>query len=145
MKHYRTPMLIAGILLMIPVLSRSQAPSDPTQYMTIVAEMNKAGLLTTGSIYISQNGETYNRKTLKSKTTEGFYDFNPVIRIIQKYNREGWKVITSNIAGESKPGPEQTLFILMQRKKPYRINPNPIDTLINEQGQRHQVLPMEII
>jgi hypothetical protein len=145
MKHYRTTILLAGILLMMPVLTQSQAPSGSTHYMTIVAKMDRAGLLTTGSIYISQNGETYERKTLKTKATEGYYDFNPVIRIIQKHTREGWKVITSNISGDSKNGPEQTLYILMQRTKPYRINPNPIDTLINEQGQQQEVFPMEII
>jgi hypothetical protein len=145
MKHYKTPMLLAAVLLMLPVLSQSRVPSGHSQYMTIVAKMDQAGLLTTGSIYISKNGETYNRKILKTKEVEGFYDFNPMIRIIQKYNRAGWEVITSNIAGDSKQGPEQTLYILMQRKKPCRINPNPIDTLINEQGQRYEMLPMEII
>ena len=145
MTHYKTAMLLAGFLLMTPVFLQSQNPAGSTQYLTIVAEMSKAGLFSPGkSIYISQNGDSYKRERLDTKATEGYYDFNPVIHIIQKYNREGWKVVTSNLS-VNKQVPQQTLYILMERKKPYGMDSCPVDTILDEQGQGQEMVPLEII
>jgi len=145
MKHYKPALLLAATLLALPVLSQNQTASGPTQYMTIVAEMAPGGLLSPGkSIFISQLGENYKEVRLDKKASQGNYDFNQVIRIIQEYNRQGWKVVTSNLSA-NKQVPQRTLYILMERTQPAPAQADPADTIPDKPGHQQEFIPMDII
>lgn len=77
-------------------------------YLTIVFT---GFFVNTQKAYISFNGEAFETLTLTSK---GYYNYNEAIKIMKKYNEQGWILRNSNISFMEK---SDHLFILMSRKK----------------------------
>ena len=123
------------MLLLTAATSQSFTNPDPrdTHYLIIVADLSHPGFLSTGTIYLSINGQEYRKERVPSSEVEGKYDYSYLIGLIKKYNQQGWKLFKSDLSVVAeKPRESGHIFIMMTRKNPYGIDRTPIDTIYQD-------------
>lgn len=87
----------------------NEADTTQEEYLTIVFT---GFFINSQSVYISINGEDYERRTAYGK---GNFNYNGVIKIMKEFNEKGWVVKNSNMSFKQEDS--DYLFILMTRKK----------------------------
>lgn len=140
MKPYQ--LLLAGIMLMALIPDApAQPPTTDTQYLIIVADMDRPALLSSGRIYISVDGQQYIEEKVPASEVKNKYDYSYLIRLIKKFNREGWKLLNGDLSVVAEKNRQQgRIFILMTRENPYGIDRTPIDTIYQGEGLKDSVL-----
>ena len=63
--------------------------------------------------YVSLNGEDYQKIKQKRSKLFNHYDFNGLIKLIKKYNAEGWELIGEEFNFKEESG--DYLFVMMAR------------------------------
>src|SRR5262245_41629098 len=82
---------IALVLHFIGSAAMAQTAERKTyDYITIVADSRKSNI----HIVVSINGVNYNET--KFDNTQGWYDFNEVIKLIKNYEKEGYQLFSNN-------------------------------------------------
>ena len=118
------------ICLVIATKAFSQNPTQP-EYLIMISDLKHPEFLSSSKIYISMNGEDYKVHKIDKAQTQGKYDFNPILRLIRAYNKLGWKIMSSNLSTSAdRSSDDDYLFIMMRRDQPYRIDHQPVDTII---------------
>jgi hypothetical protein len=137
-------LLMATVILVGASKDGQGQKVEHTEYLYIVAEL-PVEANDNLHIYVSKNGNHYEKKVTDSQELQGKYDLNPLIDLIREYNKGGWKM---HEGGFQVPGCEEgnhkKLIILMTRLRPYRIKHTPIDTLFNKQQGCFEI-PIEVI
>lgn len=80
-------------------------------YLTIVY---KPYGLKTNMAYVSINGEDYQKIKNKRSKISNLYDYNGLIRLLKKYNAEGWELVGRRFDFEEQG--DDHLFIMMTRE-----------------------------
>lgn len=107
--------VILGLGTLLSFTNRETAVQK--QFMTIVVTSQDSAkhLLA----HVSTNGEDYAKELINEETkSEGDYDFNPVLQMLQEYQRGGWRIIASSIETERKPDVNDKIinYFFLERK-----------------------------
>ena len=79
-------------------------------YLTIVYGSHG---LNSNMAYVSINGEEYEKIKQKKSKLFNLYDFNGLIKLIKKYNGEGWELVGKQFEFNDEGG--DYLFVMMSR------------------------------
>jgi len=117
MKHatIKFSLLLSLIIFIVPENTFSQINDSLTnkvqefEHMTIVTKQYNGKIAV---IYISDSNGYYdeivngngNLKEIKK------FDYLPILEIIDKYSKEGWEIISSNMTNFGKPTEEEILY-----------------------------------
>ncbi|MBS3807097.1 MAG: hypothetical protein KGY60_06295 [Bacteroidales bacterium] len=129
MKPFKAALAAIMVMMLAPDIP-AQPSTDATQYLIIVADMQWPAFLSPGRIYISVDGQQYIVKKVPASKVKDKYDYSYLIRMIKKYNREGWKLLNGDLSVVAEKNSQQgRIFIMMKRENPYGIDRTPIDTI----------------
>ncbi len=115
MKHsaIKFSLLLSLIIFMVPENIFSQISDSTTnnvqefEHMTIVTKQYKGKIAV---IYIS-NSNGYYDEIMKGNLKEiEKFDYLPIFELIDKYSKEGWEIISSNMTNFGKPTEEEILY-----------------------------------
>jgi len=67
------------------------------------------------SIKLNKNSESFEIIDIK-KELLGNYDFSPLLKRIQEYEKQGWEIVSNNVYCEGNGSTPQN-YVLMRRKK----------------------------
>jgi hypothetical protein len=110
--------ILTVLLSLFIITTFSQTNPDPgsvydtdtihEDYLTIIYT---GFFIDTDKAYISINGEEHETITLTSK---GLYNYNEALKLMKKYNEQGWVLRCSNISFKEN---SDYFFVLMSRRK----------------------------
>ncbi len=103
-------LLIIGLIAIFTSFKTDQKES--TEYMTIDVD-----IFPDYEINISINGEYKQTKYKEIAKNKEWFNFNPVIKIIQDYEKEGWEVISNSFVFTGSVGGDPHNYFLLKRKK----------------------------
>ena len=63
--------------------------------------------------YVSLNGEDYQKIKLKRSKLFNRYDYNGLLKLLKKYNSQGWELVGKDFEFEEESGAR--VFIMMTR------------------------------
>jgi hypothetical protein len=115
MKHstIKFSLLLSLIIFIVPENTFGQMSDNPAnkvqefEHMTIVTKQYNGKIAV---IYIS-NSNGYYDEIMKDNLKEiEKFDYLPVFELIDKYSKEGWEIISSNMTNFSKPTEQEILY-----------------------------------
>lgn len=115
------PWALLGLFGLLAIFAfKNQANTSPEKdYMTLIISTDESGSHIRASI--SVNGEGYVREKLIGKENElkGPLDFNPGLRLLNEYQRGGWRVVSSNLVVNDRGTYEDKVFnyFLLERER----------------------------
>ncbi len=97
--------LIKSIFLAGLFLFFGQQVFAQSDYVTIVQTGNKPDW-----VFISHNGTEYKKTNLKEYQKGGEYNYTAALKFVRKYEKKGYKRVTSNYSGGE-------VYFLMRKEK----------------------------
>lgn len=106
MKSNKTVILLSAIVIILSVLAFKPNPEKKVyDYLTIHSFNNDLD-----QVYISIGGKEFKNLHLNNQST-GAWDFNPLLKLINSYESEGWELQNFNALKSA------DMFIMMRREK----------------------------
>lgn len=109
--------LILGVGTLLSFTNRNVTVQK--EFMTIVVTSPDSGKHLTA--HVSTNGQDYAKELIggqEDSESKGDYDFNPVLQMLQEYQRGGWRIIASSMEIDEKPEVNDKIinYFFLERK-----------------------------
>lgn len=103
------------LFLLVSITFSTYAQNQPTYEYLSMTQVDR-------EIKLAKNSESFETINVRDEMSRDSYDYRPLLKRIQEYEKEGWEIVTNNVYSSGTEFSRPRNYVLMRREKKSKNN-----------------------